>query len=338
MSDSKEYAVEKVLGMRIINGVWEYQIKWKGYPNSFNTWETEADCNCQDAIAAFIESIPKLPLSNQAPKNQGISKKCSRIPQSVGNATISRVYFENNKKRDRKSQTPEAKKSKTPRKVISSNWEMEQESSSQESHPGPSHIPEMDAKIKESRKSTPIKDHSVNDKDQDEKSGTLEDGLKKMQMNMKQTSAEKKKFWRNLRSHSLESTSGLVNAQTNTETSKAKKDERRRMSAPARELVTRSKSQAENRVDTMIEDILCKNKVLQSPASKKNEKFKQISKTEVQAEKELSSHKSSAKSLLIKDTSQGDRKKKQSKANKRNNMPTSDGTTLLKLHFTEVTQ
>lgn len=107
MGDSREYAVEKVLGMRIINGVWEYQIKWKGYPNSFNTWETEANCNCQEAIAAFIESIPKLPLSNQLPKNQETSKKCSRISQSVGNATISQVYFVNSKKGDRKSQTPE---------------------------------------------------------------------------------------------------------------------------------------------------------------------------------------------------------------------------------------
>lgn len=77
----------------------------------------------------------------------------------------------------------------------------------------------------------------------------------------------------------------------------------RRMSAPARELVTRSKSQAENRVDTTTKDISYENEILQSHAPRKSEKFKQITKTQVQAEKELSSHKTPAKSLL------GDRKK-----------------------------
>ncbi|VDL63398.1 unnamed protein product [Hymenolepis diminuta] len=298
MGDLKECTAEKVLGMRIINGVWEYQIKWKGYPNSFNTWETEVNCNCQEAIVAFIESIPKLPLSNQSPKNQETSKS-----QSVGNATISPVYFVNNRKGDGKSQTPEAKKNKIPRKVISSDCEMEQELSSQECHPSPSRVPEMNAKMKKSRRSTPIKDHSVNKENQDEKSETLE--LKKMRMNKKQTPVEKKKRWRNLRSHSLEPTSSLVNAQPNTETSKARKDKMRRMSAPARELVTRSKSRAENQVDTKTEDISYENEILQSPAPKKNEKFKKNSKTQVQAEKELSP----GKPLLIKDTSQGDRRK-----------------------------
>ncbi|VDO16121.1 unnamed protein product [Rodentolepis nana] len=68
MVNSNEYEVEKVVGMRIIDGVWEYEIKWKGYPHSYNTWETDSNCNCQEAIMSFIEAMPKLPANNQLPK------------------------------------------------------------------------------------------------------------------------------------------------------------------------------------------------------------------------------------------------------------------------------
>lgn len=33
------YAVEKVLGRRVEDGVIQYRVKWLGYPASENTWE-----------------------------------------------------------------------------------------------------------------------------------------------------------------------------------------------------------------------------------------------------------------------------------------------------------
>jgi len=39
------YAVEKVLGRRVENGVIQYRVKWLGYPASDNTWEPRVHFN-----------------------------------------------------------------------------------------------------------------------------------------------------------------------------------------------------------------------------------------------------------------------------------------------------
>ncbi|XP_042540397.1 chromobox protein homolog 3-like [Dipodomys spectabilis] len=51
-----EFEVEKVLSRRVRCGNIEYLLKWKGYSDTYNSWETEENLNCADLITAFINS------------------------------------------------------------------------------------------------------------------------------------------------------------------------------------------------------------------------------------------------------------------------------------------
>lgn len=54
------FVVEKIVDKRITSdGKVEYFIKWRGYPNSENTWEPEENCDCPKLMQKFEESRAK---------------------------------------------------------------------------------------------------------------------------------------------------------------------------------------------------------------------------------------------------------------------------------------
>ena len=63
---SEVHEVERILQQRTARGVTEYLVKWKGYANSANTWEPEAELVHLEAFGAFKRLQGKKPIGTAA--------------------------------------------------------------------------------------------------------------------------------------------------------------------------------------------------------------------------------------------------------------------------------
>ena len=55
-----EYEVEEILDLWLKHGMLEYLIKWSGYMDDYNTWETEA--NCANSCEIIEDCYKRTPL------------------------------------------------------------------------------------------------------------------------------------------------------------------------------------------------------------------------------------------------------------------------------------
>lgn len=67
-NELKDYEVERILGQTVIDNEVSFFVKWKGYPNSSNTWVSESNLNCPELIRNYFIEIANsyLPKANSA--------------------------------------------------------------------------------------------------------------------------------------------------------------------------------------------------------------------------------------------------------------------------------
>jgi chromobox protein 5 len=94
--EGRMYVVERIIADRVINGTFYYRLKWKGYPDSQNTWEPETNLQAAELLAEYRAAKQSPPAPNSPPSQAKDPKiKSIRSPQLVGDELVFTVEFEN---------------------------------------------------------------------------------------------------------------------------------------------------------------------------------------------------------------------------------------------------
>jgi len=88
--------VDSIVDSRIIRGQQQYKVHWKGYPSSNDTWEFEANLNCDDLVKKFLKESEKNESAENDDKKNGQAKRKaargkgrpSKKSKTVGNGKV----------------------------------------------------------------------------------------------------------------------------------------------------------------------------------------------------------------------------------------------------------
>lgn len=94
-TDDKEYEVEKIVGEKLEYGARYFLVKWKGWPEGDNSWESEKSVDCYELIEKFRDSCraanknkrtanaaPKASKAKKARKSQNVDENDSENGQN----------------------------------------------------------------------------------------------------------------------------------------------------------------------------------------------------------------------------------------------------------------